>query len=107
MGSSVEARGPMAHIFDGRLTDPRVALHEAEVGDLINSARSAFDAILLDVDNGPGGLNREANERLYSARGLNAARRALRPGRGLPLARHRKAALRRGGGADGQSGARV
>jgi hypothetical protein len=36
--------------------------------------------ILLDVDNGPEGLTRKANDRLYDAGGLNAARRALRAG---------------------------
>jgi spermidine synthase len=38
------------------------------------------DAILLDVDNGPDGLSRKANDGLYSVRGLNTARQALRPG---------------------------
>ena len=47
---------------------------------LIRSARSAFDAILLDVDNGPEGLTRQANDALYDAQGLNAARASLRPG---------------------------
>jgi len=74
------ARGPMAHIFGDCLTDPRVAVHEADVGSLIASAASAYDAILLDVDNGPGGLSREANDSLYAVEGLLAARRALRPG---------------------------
>ncbi len=75
------ARGPMAHIFDGSLEDPRLVIHEADVADVIHSApRAAYDAILLDVDNGPGGLNREANDRIYQAEGLTAARRALRPG---------------------------
>ncbi|HLZ75294.1 spermidine synthase [Phenylobacterium sp.] len=74
------ARGPMAELFAGCLDDPRVTVREADVADLIGSARAAFDAILLDVDNGPGGLNRDANDRLYSIGGLNAAKRALRPG---------------------------
>jgi spermidine synthase len=43
------------------------------------SARASFDAILLDVDNGPDGLSRAANDRLYTLRGLEAARKALRP----------------------------
>jgi spermidine synthase len=74
------ARGPMAHIFDGCLDDPRVSVREGDVGDLIRSGRAAYDAILLDVDNGPGGLSREANDSLYTAAGLGAAKRALRPG---------------------------
>jgi spermidine synthase len=75
------ARGPMAHIFDGSLQDPRLVIHEADVAEVIGAApRAAYDAILLDVDNGPGGLNREANDRIYEAEGLHAARKALRPG---------------------------
>lgn len=74
------ARGPMAHIFEGGLDDPRVTICEADVAEVIGEAKGAYDAILLDVDNGPGGLNRDANDGLYSAGGLNAARRALRPG---------------------------
>jgi spermidine synthase len=74
------ARGPMAHIFDGSLDDPRVTLLEADVAAPIAVARSAWDAILLDVDNGPDGLTSQANDRLYSAAGLAAARAALRPG---------------------------
>jgi spermidine synthase len=74
------ARGPMAHIHGDSLTDPRVTIREADVGDLIGEAKAAYDAILLDVDNGPGGLDREANDSLYAASGLQAARRALKPG---------------------------
>jgi spermidine synthase len=74
------ARGPLAHIFEGSLTDPRVAVREADVAALIDEAQAGFDAILLDVDNGPGGLSRQANDGLYSPQGLAAARRALRPG---------------------------
>jgi spermidine synthase len=74
------ARGPMAELTAGCFSDPRVSVHEADVGGLIASARASFDAILLDVDNGPDGFSRSANERLYNLRGLEAARRALRPG---------------------------
>jgi spermidine synthase len=74
------ARGPMAQLFDGCLDDPRVTIREADVAAVIGEARGTFDAILLDVDNGPGGLNRDANDRLYSIGGLNAAKRALKPG---------------------------
>jgi spermidine synthase len=74
------ARGPMAEIFGDSLDDPRVTIREADVGAVIRSARAAFDAILLDVDNGPEGLSREANDALYDIAGLAAARTALRPG---------------------------
>jgi spermidine synthase len=73
------ARGPMAEIFGGSLEDPRVSLREEDVARLIAADRATYDAILLDVDNGPDGLSRKANDRLYDARGLNAARAALRP----------------------------
>ena len=72
------ARGPMAEIFGASLTDPRVSIEEADVGRLIRSGRSAYDAILLDVDNGPEGLTCKANDGLYSIEGLRAARKALR-----------------------------
>ena len=49
------ARGPMAGIFGDCLTDPRADIREADVVDVIRSHQSAFDAILLDVDNGPEG----------------------------------------------------
>ena len=73
------ARGPMAELTAGCLDDPRVRIFESDVGGVIATARSNFDAILLDVDNGPDGLSRKANDRLYDGRGLDAARRALRP----------------------------
>jgi spermidine synthase len=74
------ARGPMAAVFAGSLEDPRVTVAEVDVGGLISSARAAFDAILLDVDNGPDGLSRPGNDRLYDAGGLCQARAALKPG---------------------------
>jgi spermidine synthase len=74
------ARGPLAPIFGDCLEDPRVQVETADVGAAIKAGKSAFDAILLDVDNGPDGLSRPGNDRLYSAAGLAAARTALRPG---------------------------
>ena len=74
------ARGPMAQIFAGCLDDPRVHIAAEDVAGMIWAETAAYDAILLDVDNGPDGLSRESNGRLYSANGLAAARRALRPG---------------------------
>jgi len=74
------ARGPMAEVFGDSLSDPRVRLREADVGELIRHGRSAFDAILLDVDNGPEGLSRAANDSLYDLAGLSAAHAALHPG---------------------------
>ncbi|WP_375391326.1 spermidine synthase [uncultured Sphingomonas sp.] len=74
------ARAPMAALTAGCLEDPRVRLEIGDVGETIRTARGAFDAILLDVDNGPDGLTRPANDGLYAAAGLTAARAALRPG---------------------------
>jgi spermidine synthase len=74
------ARGPMAALTAGCLDDPRVGVVTADVADLIVRARGAYDAILLDVDNGPDGLVRAANGRLYTQVGLAAAKAALKPG---------------------------
>ncbi len=74
------ARGPMAHMHAGTLDDPRVSIYVGDVGGLIRSSAGRFDAILLDVDNGPDGLSREGNDALYTAQGLQQARAALRPG---------------------------
>ena len=74
------ARGDMAHVFTGSLDDPRVRMIQGDVAQLIEAEPSAYDAILLDVDNGPGGLHRGANDRLYSGPGLGRAKRALRSG---------------------------
>jgi spermidine synthase len=73
------ARGPMAELFGNCLEDPRVVVREENVGAVIRRSRSAFDAILLDVDNGPDGLTQAANDRLYDLEGLGHAWRALRP----------------------------
>ena len=74
------ARGPMAELFGDSLADPRAEIREADVADVISSSRQTFDAVLLDVDNGPEGLIRKANDALYDNRGLQAIRGALRPG---------------------------
>ena len=74
------AREPMADLFGDSLTDKRVSIREEDVGKLIKSERAAYDIILLDVDNGPEGLTRDANDALYDLKGLAAARLALRPG---------------------------
>jgi spermidine synthase len=74
------ARGPMAEIFGESLNDKRVSIREMDVTEIIRSKRATFDAILLDVDNGPEGLTRQANDGLYDSGGLSAAHAALRPG---------------------------
>jgi spermidine synthase len=74
------ARGPMADLHGASLTDPRVSILEEDVGRVIHSTGARYDAILLDVDNGPEGLTREANDGLYDMTGLTAARKVLPPG---------------------------
>ncbi|WP_086620080.1 spermidine synthase [Erythrobacter tepidarius] len=78
------ARGPMAALTGNGLSDPRLDLRICDVAALIDDAvdgtAAKFDAILLDVDNGPDGIAREANNRIYSRTGLARARDALKPG---------------------------
>jgi spermidine synthase len=74
------ARGPMADLFGDSLEDPRASILSADVVEVIQSQPSAFDAILLDVDNGPEALIRKANDALYNPSGLKAIHRSLRPG---------------------------
>ncbi len=74
------ARGPMAELAAGCLDDRRVRLVMDDVGDAILLAPEPLDAILLDVDNGPDGLVRPENNRLYGKAGLHNARKALAPG---------------------------
>ncbi len=73
-------RGPMVDLFAGCLDDPRVQIIEGDVGAVIQTAHATYDAILMDVDNGPDGLTRQSNNGLYTDAGLRAARSALRPG---------------------------
>lgn len=74
------ARGPMAAMTAGCLDDPRVTMFLGDVAAQIAARPARYDAILLDVDNGPDGLTRADNDRIYSRAGLTAARAALRPG---------------------------
>ncbi|THV21441.1 hypothetical protein [Peteryoungia ipomoeae] len=74
------AKGPMAEIYAGSLDDARVTVHVGDVGALIKSSKNVFDAILLDVDNGPDGLTREENDSLYSHDGIRKSRTALTRG---------------------------
>jgi spermidine synthase len=73
------ARGPMAEVFGTSISDPRVTIREADVGALLHGEK-LYDAILLDVDNGPEGLTRDANDQLYTVAGLRRTLRALRDG---------------------------
>jgi len=72
-------RGPLATLAGNPLQDERVTLRELDVGELIRTRQRSYDAVLLDVDNGPEGLTRKGNDWLYGLDGLAAAFAALRP----------------------------
>ena len=73
-------RGLVAHLAGRPLDDPRTRLQVGDVADRIAEAHRAFDAILLDVDNGPSSFVHEKNDRIYGQQGLHAAFESLRPG---------------------------
>jgi spermidine synthase len=72
-------RQHLGHLAAFPLEDERVTLHQGDVAGLVRDSRDEFDAILLDVDNGPEGLTRVKNDWLYGREGLRHARHALRP----------------------------
>ncbi|TRD12074.1 spermidine synthase [Erythrobacter insulae] len=78
------AAGPLAHLTGDTLDDPRGDIRICDVSALIDDANDGtcakYDAIMLDVDNGPDGIVRDHNNRLYSRTGLAKAHDALRPG---------------------------
>lgn len=78
-------RGPLGPLAGHPLDDPRVRIDLRDVGDVIRSSAAAFDAILLDVDNGPDAFTLAGNASLYGDAGIAAVRRALRPGGALAV----------------------
>jgi spermidine synthase len=72
-------RGVLGSLASHPLRDPRVRLELSDVGAVLRASTSAFDAVLLDVDNGPAAFTSGGNARLYGDRGLAAASTALRP----------------------------
>jgi spermidine synthase len=72
--------GPLGELAGSPLQDHRVTVSEADVGQIMKENHSVYDAILLDVDNGPEGLTRKANDWLYTRAGLKTAFGALRAG---------------------------
>lgn len=73
-------RGPLGAHSGDPLSDGRTTVREGDVAKIIRAERQGFDAILLDVDNGPEGLTRKKNNWLYSMDGLTESYTALRPG---------------------------
>jgi spermidine synthase len=72
-------RGALGEHAGNPLRDERVTVEEVDVSLILRASGRAFDAILLDVDNGPEGLTQKGNDWLYSKAGLNVSFRALRP----------------------------
>lgn len=72
-------RGPLAALAGHALDDKRVEIHEVDAAKLIRVGRERYDAILLDVDNGPAGLSKSGNHWFYGLSGLHAMLAALRP----------------------------
>jgi spermidine synthase len=73
-------RDILGHLAGAPLGDARLRLVEADVAAIIAGAQARYDAVLLDVDNGPVALTTFENKRLYAEEGLRATARALRPG---------------------------
>jgi spermidine synthase len=71
-------REVLGHLAGEPLADPRLSVVQADVVDAIAEATCRYDAILLDVDNGPAAFTTFTNRRLYSVEGLERARKALR-----------------------------
>jgi spermidine synthase len=78
-------RGPLGPLAGHPLDDPRTEVVTGDVAELIRDSEDRFDAILLDVDNGPDAPTQRGNSELYTASGLAAAHRALRPGGALAV----------------------
>lgn len=78
-------RGPIGPVAGHPLDDPRASVFDGDVADAIRAGPASWDAILLDVDNGPTGLTRATNSWLYGWHGLEACHAALRPGGALAV----------------------
>ena len=72
-------RGPLGEFSGMPLDDPRTRIHVGDVAKLLRRSRGCFDVIAMDVDNGPEGLTKSANDWLYSMSGIAAAQDALSP----------------------------
>lgn len=73
-------RGPLGDKAGKPLSDPRTQVVNQDVAELLRNEPGGYDAIMLDIDNGPEGLTQSANSWLYSVAGLRTCGRALRPG---------------------------
>ena len=73
-------REHLGHLAGNPLADGRVFVRQEDVAETITREKSIWDAIILDVDNGPDGITRKVNDRLYGMSGLKNAFLALRTG---------------------------
>jgi len=73
-------RGPLGHLAKYPLEDKRVRLHIDDVRVILKPARDRFDAVILDIDNGPTQLTQVSNQGLYGKKGLSIIATALKPG---------------------------
>ncbi len=73
-------RGVLGPLAGHPLKDKRVRVHVSDVAVTLDSSRSQFDAVLLDVDNGPSAFTSSGNSRLYDDKGLASVREALKAG---------------------------
>ena len=78
-------RGELGDAAGRPLDDPRTTVRTEDVAAILREEPEGFDAVILDVDNGPDGLTRPQNEWLYTKAGLAAAFRSLRPGGALAI----------------------
>jgi len=79
LGAVVEWNREFFGELNGRpLEDERVDLKTGDIVELISRSKGRFDAILLDIDNGPSAMTDSSNRRLYGREGIRACRRALR-----------------------------
>ncbi len=72
-------RGPLGERSGNPLDDPRTKVQIGDVAEMLRQSHACFDVIALDVDNGPEGLTKRANDWLYSMQGIIAAQNALTP----------------------------
>jgi len=72
-------KGPLGDCAGHPLNDLRATVHLGDVAELFTAKQATYDAVLLDVDNGPEGFTHADNNNLYSSKSLQAIRQTLRP----------------------------
>jgi spermidine synthase len=73
-------KGPLGEVAGRPLNDPRTQIHQGDVAALFKTKNATYDAVLLDVDNGPEGFTHTDNNNLYSIGSLQAIRQTLHAG---------------------------